>query len=471
MPTKRWVTGLAIAFLAACGGGDGGTGPAPDDDAAKEAAAEARAEAAAVEFEELVASGNPDPVGALVASLQADPAITDVERVDSGGTVVATLDGVPFAVLTAEEDRPEWTETAGAAGLVSVMMAPPIACDSANYPKSKKACILRSTLTAAGAVNDFGIEQSLERAGFTPTTVAWPTTIQQVISLHQTLSTCGVLYIRAHGGAAKNLAGEFGNHLLTEVTSASAEEKQLLKTTFGAEARSYFGKVAGTRTKKSYLTLTPQFFASVQYPNTLVFNNACFSHNGLQELAGGSVLKDAFLNSGAGAVLGWQSTVSAGLAGPAANEVFAGLAPKVLVDAVAVAVSPPDPGPGESYVPSATITPATAGVEVSLSVRGTDGFTSDETATTDGSGHVTFGSIPGGQGGVIDSITVVAGGAGNSLSTLNAVQSSPSLQGKFSIPWLGGVASIGGLNFTPRNGNSNFNLVCNNQNLRQTVRS
>ena len=148
---------------------------------------------------------------------------------------------------------------------------------------------------------------------------------------------------------------------------------------------------------------------------------------------------------------------------------FAGLAPKVLVDAVAVAVSPPDPGPGESYVPSATITPATAGVEVSLSVRGTDGFTSDETATTDGSGHVTFGSIPGGQGEVIDSITVVAGGAGNSLSTLNAVQSSPSLQGKFSIPWLGGVASIGGLNFTPRNVNSNFNLVCNNQNLRQTV--
>ena len=404
-----------------------------------------------------------------MASLEADPAISQVERVDSGGTVVATLDGVPFAILTAEEDRPEWSETAGGASLANFLMAPPIACDTANYPRSKKACILRSTLTAAGAVNDFGIEQSLQQAGFTPTTVTWPTTIQQVIDLHQTLSTCGVIYIRAHGGAAKNLAEEYGNHLVTEVTSATAAEKQLLKTTFGPDYKRFFGKAAGTRTKKSYLTLTPQFFASVHYPNTLVFNNACGSHSSLQGLAGGAVLKDAFLNSGAGAVLGWNSTVSASLAGRAANEVFAGLAPKVTVDAVAVIVNPPDPGPGESYVPSATISPAVAGVEISISVRGTDGFTRDESGTTDANGDVTFASIPGGQGEVIDSITVVAGGAGNSLSTLNAVQNSPSLQDKWSLSYGGGVKSITGLNFEPRNNNANFNLVCNNENLRQTV--
>jgi hypothetical protein len=470
-------TCLTTILVAACGGG---VGSDLDPETAAEVEAEDRAAEAAVDFQQLVTSGASDPIGALVASLQADPTLTDVQRHDSLGTVIATTtDGVPFAVLVAEMDRPEWRPVTtqppasprlGGANLAGWFGAgqanAEIACTPANFPQSKKACLLRSTLTAAGAVQDQGIDQSLQKAGFDIAPLTFPKKIQDVITLHQTLSTCGVLYIRAHGGAVKNLAGVFGNHFATEVTSATPEERELLKTTFGANAKQYFGKQASSRTGKTFLTLSPEFFGSVQYPNTLVFTNACGSANGLHGLIGGSVMKDAFRNHGAGAVMGWNGVVSADLAGKSATEFFAALAPKVVVDAVNVTISPPNPTAGQAYIPSATISPAQPNVEVSLSVRGTDGFRRTATATTNASGTVIFASIPGGAGGVTDSITVAVGGANDSQTAQNIIKNSPTLQTQYGLPWY--AVAVGVQSFAYE-GNANFNLVCNNPKVTKTV--
>jgi hypothetical protein len=461
---------ITVAWLASCGG-DGSTGPI-DPEVAAEFEAEELAAEAATDYEDLVRSGNPDPIGALVVSMQANPNLTNVERHDSLGTVIATTtDGVPFGVMIAEMDRPEWRVVAGGPAASSRSFGfPPafaqIACSPTNFPQSKKACLLRSTLTAAGAVQDEGIDQSLQKAGFDIANIPFPSTIPQVIQLQQTLSTCGVLYIRAHGGGVENLAGKFGNHLVTEVTGATAEEKALLKTTFGEAYKNYFGKKSSPRSGKTHLTLSPEFFASVQYPNTLVFTNACGSGNGLHGWVGGSVLQKAFRDHGAGGFVGWNTVVSAELAGKAATEFFAALAPKVVVDNVSITIAPPNPGAGQSYVVSAQITPASQGVDVSLSVRGTDGFTRDETAKTNTGGSVSFASIPGGAGGVTDSITVAVGGANDSQTAQSVIQNSPTLQTTYKLPQL--LAAVG-IKSLAHDEVPNFNLVCNNPKVTKTV--
>jgi hypothetical protein len=203
----------------------------------------------------------------------------------------------------------------------------------------------------------------------------------------------------------------------------------------------------------------------VSYPNTFVFVNACASD---APAPGGTQLRDVFQQQGAGAFLGWKRSMPAALANPAATEIFDALAPKTAnVDAIAVSASPPDPAPGESYVVSATISPAQAGVEVSLSVRGTDGFIRDETVTTDTGGSVTFASIPGGQGEVTDSITVAAGGASNSATAVNAVYGSPTLQASWGVPWFAGGTSVNDLTLSART--TDYNLACANSKLSQTL--
>ncbi len=469
---------FTVALVAACGGGGTGTS---DPEIAAELEAEERAEEHAAHFQDLVTSGDPDPIGALVASMQADPNLTDVQRHDTLGSVIATTtDGVPFGIMVAEMDRPEWravtappaTGTVRASGDFGALIgnfpeAPKaqIACNSTNFPQSKKACILRSTLTAAGAVQDQGIDQSLVKAGFEIAPLNFPTRVQDVITLHQTLSTCGVLYIRAHGGGVPNLEGTLGNHLLTELTGATAAEKEQLKSTFGPSYKKYFGKKTSSRTGKTHLSLSPEFFASVQYPNTLVFTNACGSGNDMQRYAGGSSLPNAFKSKGAGAVVGWKTVVSADMAGKAATEFFAALAPKVVVDGVTINV-PPTLGPGQPYTPSATITPASAGVEVSLSVRGTDGFTRDETKLTNAGGTATFTAIPGGAAGVTDDVTVSVGGANDSQAAQNIVQTSPTLQGVYNVSWYQTLMGVTTLGF---DANLGFNLVCNNPKITKTA--
>ncbi len=471
------MTGVVLVLLAGCGGG--GTGPGDDPVADQQAAAAERAAEASADFEQFVASGTPDPVGALVASLLADPNITTAERFDDGGTVIATTtDGVSFGVLVAEQNRSEWAQVSASA-VPRILLSPqpaagPITCDVANYPQSKKACVLQAPDFALLGGEE--IDTPLERAGFeiVPfSQVSFPTTAQDIVKLHQTMGTCGVLYISAHGGMNTNFESDQPtNHIVTEVEVDDKEQffdaLRVLGPAFPGKFKQYFGEAA--REGKTYLTLSPEFFASVQYPNTLVYINACSSAQPVPfpyQTAGQTPLMDAFRNNGAGAFLGWQKKMPTEIANPAANAFFAALAPKTSGIENVTLAAPGNVGAGQSYTPSATISPAQQGVSVRLTVRGTDGFRRDETVTTNLGGTATFASIPGGAAGVIDSLTAVAGGADASQTAFNAAQGDPSLQGSWALPWFPGSVNIGALTLNARN--AEFNLVCNNQKLTETV--
>ena len=487
-----WLGTLAITLFTACGGDGDGTGPpGGDEDTAQQAAAAGRAADASAEFEQFVVAGNPDPVGALVASLESDPDVVDVERFDGHGAVIATLEsGLSFSVWVAEQNRDEWVplgsgqqrappdprEDFSAAAVAASSATPPISCSQTNFPQSKKACVLR-TIDFELFGGEEGIDQALRRAGYDITGGFVPSSAQQIVELQQTLATCGVLYISAHGGLARNLEGgdqpgKLGNHILTDIEIGKAGEideakfiqlLQVLGPAFGQNFKRFFGEASHDGT--TYLTLSPEFFGSVSYPNSFVFVNACASD---APAPGGTQLRDVFQQQGAGAFLGWKRDIPAALANPAATEIFDALAPKFAnLDTVIVSASPPDPDPGQSYVVTATISPAQAGVEVSLSVRGTDGFIRDETGTTSAGGAVIFAQIPGGQGQVTDSITVAAGGASNSATAVNAVYGSPTLQASWGVPWFAGGTRVNDLTLTART--ADYNLACANSKLSQTL--
>lgn len=73
---------------------------------------------------------------------------------------------------------------------------------------------------------------------------------------------------------------------------------------------------------------------------------------------------------------------------------------KILVEA-----DPHDPAPGETVTMTVTLNPAEANVAIEYEVNGTDGYNASNTATTDSSGKIQF-TIPGGAGGIVDTIKV-----------------------------------------------------------------
>jgi hypothetical protein len=460
-----------------------------DPEAEQQAAAAERAAEASVDFEDLVADGNSDPVGALVASLRADPFIAKVERLDGGGSVIATTTaGVSFGVLVAEQNRSEWAPVSpspmpaifrgrlerSVSGPNPQNASGPITCGPANYPQSKKACVLQTPDFALLGGEE--IEEPLQRTGFEVvplSQLAFPSRAQDIVKLHQTMGSCGVLYISAHGGMNTNFESDQpSNHIVTEVEIGDEEkffqELSVLGPAFPGKFKQYFGQAS--HDGKTFLTLSPEFFASVQYQNTLVFMNACSSAEPVPTPflnAGSMPLKDAFRNNGAGAFIGWTKKIPTEIANPAANALFNAMAPKSSGIENVQLSAPGSVGAGQSYTPSATISPAQLGVQVRLTVRGTDGFRRDETVTTNIGGVATFASIPGGAAGVIDSLTAVAGGADASQTALNAALGDPALQIGWALPWLPGPVNVNALSLDVRN--AEFNLVCNNQKLTETL--
>jgi len=73
--------------------------------------------------------------------------------------------------------------------------------------------------------------------------------------------------------------------------------------------------------------------------------------------------------------------------------------------ALSVWASPADPAPDQGVTIHARVNPQVPGVEISFSIVGTDGYTDEETNTTDESGMTTF-YIPGGSEDVRDAVTI-----------------------------------------------------------------
>ncbi len=489
-----WLVGVAIAVLTACGGGTTEVNETTPE--GQQRATAIQAQEMSTRWEQLAASSNSDPVGTLVAELQSNPDVLSVERFDLSGSIIVTRkSGSKFSLSVAEKNRTEWAVVTATPVLVPAL-APPnppprsftrhavprselagpvailkppggcvgLACDPTNFPQSKKACIV------TGFQSEFNqdlssINASLTRAGFTLT--AFPLkTVPDLVNLRDNLSSCGVLYIGSHGVFGANLAGTNGSQVVTELELPSDQ------AAFDALRTSVFGSFTNATAElgmtghkgKTYFTLGPEFFASATYQNTFVYADACDSDDQANPAAN---LRKAFRDHGAGGFMGWGGPISTKLSNPAANEIFNALAPSVAnITGVTLTITPPAPGPGQSYVVSATISPPAAGVEMALSVRGTDGFTRDETKTTNASGQVTFSSIPGGASAVTDNVTVSAGGAKDSQTALTVLNNNPTLQTAYKLPWSPADGSISKLGIDTRN--ADFNLACNNANVVKT---
>jgi len=72
---------------------------------------------------------------------------------------------------------------------------------------------------------------------------------------------------------------------------------------------------------------------------------------------------------------------------------------------ILVIADPADPGPEEDVMMTVRLIPAKEGVEISYTVNGTDGYYDEGTSDSDDAGEINF-YIPGGEGGVVDTITV-----------------------------------------------------------------
>ncbi|MGB5547547.1 MAG: hypothetical protein WBM74_13315 [Polyangiales bacterium] len=459
------------------------------------AAAAQSAGDASLYFDEEVLAGNPDPLSALISYLRADPNVREVELSIDGATVMAVLfNDERIAVMTDEKNRdewqtvtngqivpllqqkPRWGPTVWKAGdrfsqgfdeLAPILKSDSIICDEATFPQSKEACLIMN-FQSEFQQDVSRISDPLSRAGYNVKNLSLKT-VADVRNLRETLAECGVIYMSSHGNVRKNMAGQYGNVVTTEIELDFKNEGKFasdlvdLIELFGADLMDQVSIDA--HKGKAYWSLTPAFFASISYRNSFVYVDACNSDKDVPE--GGSRLRQAFQANGAGAFIGWSGPISTRFSNPAAEAIFDGLAPKVAgISAVNVTVSPSDPGPRESYVPTAAISPALDGVPVKISVSGTDDFSFSESLLTDASGMAVFSVIPGGEGEVVDTITVVAGGADNTATVVNVVQNDPTLAGVWKLPWNPAQESLSSLTSTAVD---NYNLICNNLDVTETT--
>jgi hypothetical protein len=79
------------------------------------------------------------------------------------------------------------------------------------------------------------------------------------------------------------------------------------------------------------------------------------------------------------------------------------------VEVVAFKTAPVDPAQFQGYVATVTIACATPGTNVTLSIRGSDGYTDQVTFTLQGNSDLNF-FVPGGAKGVVDVISVTIAG-------------------------------------------------------------
>ncbi|MEE8169438.1 MAG: hypothetical protein V3T70_02710 [Phycisphaerae bacterium] len=459
---------------------------------AKMPAAELAAKAAA-DFDALVALGGSDPVGDIIEALGDQPGVAGVELSIDGSTIIIEMDNGEFVSLfTDEKDRDEWdvAESRRIVADPSVVLEGPltfdmgsrqglanashtaaddfIICDETSFPQSNTACVVLNFQSEFNQ-DSSAITEPLKRAGFTIKTLRLQS-IADLKTFKDSLSDCGVLYISTHGGVGSTRTGVNANLLSTEIPMAQgaalgAQVNQLLGVFTSSEINSQIA-VTGSSGQPRW-GLTPEFFKSATYKNTLVFIDACQSNKAVG--SGGDQLRDAFLDNGAGAFIGWDESVSTALSNPAAVGVFEGLAPIDLgVQSILISVFPGNPGPGDSYVPTVQVQPPAAGIEVRLNIQGSDLFRRSEAKTTDSFGEATFASVPGAATNVTDTITAVTGGPQNGATVVNStVKNDPTLNDEWKLRWRPGTISVASLSYIIRSGaDPGFNIAC--QNAEQT---
>lgn len=449
---------------------------------------------ASTDFEALASSGTADPVQAIIDALAGSEGVATVERSIDGSTVIITLsNGEIVSLITDGKDRADWQVASGR----SAVADPPaheagprtfhpglrktlanaagadddfIICEPTSFPQSKKACVVVAFQSQFN-LNTDTITEPLSRAGY-EVNVMNLATVADIVALRDALSTCGVLYISTHGSVSKTQAGDNANILSTELPLGQGDElrNQLrqLRANFSVdEIKTLLANTSGSGTAR--WGLTPAFFRSANYPNSLVFIDACQSDTAVG--AGGDQLRKAFLDNGAGAFVGWTNSVSARLANPAAAGVFNGLAPEDLgVQSIELVTDPNNPGAGQSYEPLVQLSPPLAAVEVRLHIIGTDGFNRSETKMSDATGFVRFATVPGGAAGVEDTITVVTGGPQNGATVVNVtVQNNPALNGIWKLRWRPDEVEVADLVYSVSvDAHPSFNLACNNPDTTQT---
>ncbi|RMF80697.1 MAG: hypothetical protein D6744_07955, partial [Planctomycetota bacterium] len=341
------------------------------------------ASAGALAFEDLVASGDVDPVGKLIASLrQRDDVASATTSIDESTVIVEMTNGETISVFTDAKDRAEWAAAPAkalrfdapritgpinrAAGdrKVEVRMADVddfIICDETSFPQSSKACIVLGFRSSFGQ-DVSKIRTPLERAGYDVQTLNLAG-FSDAQTLLRTLSDCGVLYISTHGGVGAH-NGSSANLLATEIEipsgdpAAFATQVQQAAQTFGAdEVKNLFSITAANG--RSYWALTPEFFSRAAYKGTMVYIDACQSDTAVA--SGGQQLRDAFLDNGAGAFIGWSDSISTKFSNPATEKIVDGLAPADFgVENIVITTTPSNPSARESYLPTVQVQPPAA---------------------------------------------------------------------------------------------------------------
>ena len=473
---QRWIPALSLV-LSSIGGACGKSEPprqTPEEAWNEQRPAAELGAQSSQQFEELVASGTPDPVGAIRRNLESNPTVTDVTYLDVSGTMVAQASsGVPFNLLLADATRKEWTPvpqpTAAALKLeaVSPVTATSIRCEPKSFPQSKKACIVRAFNHEFHQDLNYILER-LRLSGFEVTNFALRTP-DDVKNLRSALPSCGLLYIGSHGTVEKSIARNAGNHVMTEIELGSGPAGRMLDALAGspAPARNLLG-IVGHR-GKSFYSLAPEFFDSIKYPNTMVYVDACSGAEAVSPTLapGGTVtqLRQVFRKNGAGAFLSWQSAVSNQLAVDVTDQIFEKLTPNVTnIERIDV-IAPPTVPLVLPYTVRANVVPPQAGVSLHLTVSGTDEYDFDDDQVTDAAGSVTFEPVEGSAvAETRDTITVSVGGASNAATAAEVVKNNPTLQ-NYRLAWVKGDAGAAKLEL---DANDDFNLVCVNQRLTKT---
>jgi hypothetical protein len=438
---------IAAALLAACS-----DAREPRVDTSELALAARVSARASSEFERLLRSGDTDPVEALRERLFSYSDVAQVEVAAEHGSVIARLrNGTSTTVLVADEARTEWAapvrlpSTGGTRQLESDRS---ITCGASTYPQSTKACIV----TAFTETNLDVLERSLEHAGYSIAEIHLRT-YSAVKDLRSQLGTCGVLYIRTHGGLARNNLGDLAPHVATAIEFDDARASELVDAVGRRDRYGVVGIGA-----KSYWSLSPAFFASATYPNSLVYVDA-----GSSAAQGPAYIPisfiSAFTGNGAGAFFGWEAAVSAKLSKPIAERIFDALAPEVAIDAISLTV--PKSVAIEPYVATAAIAPARPGIDLALSVWTSAGLAPPpQLRRTDGNGSVTFDAVRGAiETGAVDTVTLSAGGANNATTSAELVKIDATLP-SFDLSWIDGDHGAARFYFAKKI--QNYNLVCAN---------